>query len=315
MRVENLIVEGKCFFPLDNSKQYGRLKEIITEFMHVHDFESTDRSTYFYENKFFTMSYQLILSHNSTIPFSSKIKKSFGLLSQQEIDQKKHFEVLGKTREDLPFMVTFHIIPKKIKDNNGFLIIIRSEPVSLFQMRQLGLRTTLDEFAYSNIIENNKHFINEIMFGLTGGHIIEKPKAIAEFTQTPITDILKNIGYDKVAQLLKHGNLKLERGDIEDGLTDLRGALEQFIKELVEKIDEKPTNNIPSNLDILKKHGYIDTHLHSIIKDTLYDWIYRHISNTSVHKREKINISDAKLLFSVSELIMDHLIEKVVYRR
>ena len=194
-------------------------------------------------------------------------------------------------------------------------MVIRSEPVILFQMRQLGLRTTFDEFTYSNIVENNKHFINEIMFGLTGGQIIEKPKAIAEFTQTPTIDILKNIGFNKIAHLLKQGNLKLERGDIEDGLTDLRGALEQFIKELVEKIDEKPTKYISNNLDILKKHGYIDKHLHSIIKDTLYDWIYRHVSDTSVHKREKINISDAKLLFSVSELIMNHLIEKVVYRR
>ena len=97
MRVENLIVEGKCFFALENSKQYSRLKEIITEFMLVHGFESTDQNSYFYENKFLTMSFSLILSQRSTIPFSSKIKKSFGLLTQQEINQKKHFEDLDKT--------------------------------------------------------------------------------------------------------------------------------------------------------------------------------------------------------------------------
>ncbi len=313
-RAENLIVEGKFFYPLDDLKKFNRLKEKITEFMVLNQYQPTGQNIFF-ENNFLTMAFLLNISHLSSIPLSSRIRHFLRLVSRDIIEQEKHYEDLKNVRDDLPFKIVFYIIPSKMKEINGFIIEIRSEPVILFKMRQLGSRPTLDEFTYSNIIENNKQFINQIMFGFGGGSIIEKPKAIAEFIQTPFIDILKNIGFEKIAELFKQGNLKLERGDIEDGLTDLRGALEQFIKESVEKIDVKPANNIPSNLDILKKYGYIDEHLHSIIKDTLYDWIYSYISDTCVHKREKISLSDAKLLFSVSEIIMTYLIEKVVYRK
>ena len=51
---------------------------------------------------------------------SREIKKSFGLLSQQEIDQKIHYGDLNKTRDDLPFKIIFYIIPEKTKETNGF---------------------------------------------------------------------------------------------------------------------------------------------------------------------------------------------------
>jgi len=313
-RAENFIVEGKCFYPLDDFKKYSILKNLIKEFMVIKNYVSADDFYVFDTNKFLTMSF----SKNLNIPKTSllkSIKKNVGFLHEDEIFQEKYFISLDLTRDDLPFKVIFYIIPTKLKDNNGFFIQIRSEPAILFKMRQLNYRPVYDEFIYSNIIDTNKQFINEIMFALTGGNIIEKPKAISEFILTPFIDRLNNLRFDKTAQLFKQGNLKLERGDIEDGLTDLRGALEEFIEEIVKKINVESAGNIRNNLDILKKHGYIDEHLHSIIQYTLYDWVYKHISNTSVHKREKLNIIDARLLFSVSELIMNCLIEKAVFRR
>jgi hypothetical protein len=313
-RAENLIVEGKCFFPLDDINKYKLVKELITEFMTIKNYYPMDNSHIFYQNKFLTISFFNNIDSKKT-PFLESIKCSLGIKDKQDISREKYFRGLNQTREDLPLQITFYIIPSKQNERDGFLIHIRSEPIVLFKMRSLNYRPIYDEFEYSNIIETNKQFINEIMFGLPNGKVIEKPKALSEVINTPFIDLLKNKGFEKISTLLKQGSTKLERGDIEDGLTDLRSALEQFIKELVQKIGENPQDNIPSNLDILKKNGYIDEHLHSLIKNSLYEWIYKHISNTCVHKREKISMNDAKLLFSISEIIMNYLIEKVVYRR
>ncbi len=313
-RAENLIVEGKCFFPLDDINKYKLVKELITEFMTIKNYYPMDDSHIFYQNKFLTISFYYNMYSIKT-PFLESIKCSLGIKDKREISREKYFMGLDQTREDLPFIIYFYIIPSKVNDRDGFLIQIRSEPVVLFKMRQSDYRPMYDEFEYSNIIETNRQFINEIMFGLPNGIVIEKPKALSEVINTPFIDLLRNKGFEKISNLLKQGSTKLERGDVEDGLTDLRSALEQFIKQLVQKIGENPQDNIPSNLDILKKNGYIDEHLHSLIKNSLYEWIYRRISDTCVHKREKISMNDAKLLFSISDIIMKYLIEKVVYRR
>ncbi len=311
-RVENLIVEGRFFFPME-IKEYTKLKKLITEFMDIKGYISMEGNDFFFQNRFLSMTFMKKLSTTKT-PLSLKFKKLLGLMSDYEIHQKQHYHSLEFSRREIPFSIIFYIIPDVLKDQKGLSVQIRSEPVILFQIRQMGLKPVIDEFIYSDIIETNRQCILEIMFGM-GGTIIEKPKAIAENIQTPFIDVLRNLGLESISALLKKGSSKIERGDIEDGLTDLRSALEQFLKEMVNRINEKPTSNIPSNLDILKKNEYIDEHLHSIIKDTLYDWIYRHISDKSVHRREKINIYEAKLLFSISELIMNYLLEKVVYRR
>lgn len=310
-RVENLIVEGKCFYPWDNPQEYNKFNNMISEFMRQRLYISTTFPTNFIEDRFLSMSFVLNFGRmDIKIPFFTKIAMFLRLENSQKIYETK----LGNIREDLPFNIIVYMNSHTLNNQKGFLLNIRSEPVLLFQMRQLRYRPNLDDFRYSNIIETNKQFINEIMYG-TGGVIIEKPKVIAEIIHTPFIEVLKNLGFDKIADLLKQGNLKLERGDIEDGLTDLRGALQLFIEEMVKKINQEPATNFPSNLDILKKYEYVDAHLYSVIRDTLYEWMYRYISDKPVHKREKININDAKLFFSMSEVLMNYLIEKVVYRR
>lgn len=309
-RVENLIVEGKCFFPLDNPQEYNKINNMISDFLR-HRLYIPETATNFIGDRFLSMSFLYNFERmDIKIPLFTKIAMLLGLEKRHKIYETK----LGNTREDLPYHIIFYMNHHTINNQKGFLLHIRSEPVLLFQMRQLGYKSDLDDFRYSDIIETNKQFINQIMYG-TGGVIIEKPKVIAEIIHTPFIEILKNLGYSKIAELLKQGNIKLERGDIEDGLTDLRGALQQFIEEMVKKINQEPANNFPSNLDILKKYEYIDAHLYSVIRETLYEWMYRYLSDKPVHKREKININDAKLFFSMSEVLMNYLIEKVVYRR
>lgn len=312
--VEELIVEGKCFVPMDDITQYQKMKNHIKEFMNNNAYISDDVDSFSIPNKFLTMSFFLKWTISSKIPLGIRIKKLLHLIHEEEVLKKQYYVGLYATRDDIPLKITFLINPSILKNQQGLYIKIRSEPVILYKMRQYGERPKLDEFTYSNIIDTNKQFINEIIFGTLGGFTIEEPKVIAEPIKSQFIDVLTNLGFDKIAQLIEKGNSKIERGDIEDGLTDLRSALEHFSQEMVSKINLTPQKNIPSNLDILKKYGYIDEHLHSIVQETIYDWIYRYISNTSVHKREKISVGDAKLLFSISELVMNYLIQKVIYR-
>jgi hypothetical protein len=261
-RVENLIVEGKCFFPFADINKYKEIKQLITEFMSIKNYFPMDDSHIFYQTKFLTISFSRYMSHRK-ISFLESIKCSLNIKDKKEISQEKYFEGLQLITDATPFMIYFYINPSKVNDRDGFLIQIRAEPVVLFKMRQLGYRPIFDDFQYSNIIDANRQFIDEIMFSLPNGIVIEKPKALSEVINTPFIDLLRNKGFEKISTLLKQGNTKLERGDIEDGLTDLRRALQQFIEELVQKIGDVPQNNIPSNLDIFKKNGYIDEHLHS----------------------------------------------------
>lgn len=115
---------------------------------------------------------------------------------------------------------------------------------------------------------------------------------------------------------MKNGKMKIERGDIEDGLTDLRSSLEMFIKALVEKIGEKPNEQqkLRENLDILKNKGYIEEKIISLINNILCSWLYQYLSDKPVHKREKLNLKDAEFLFSVFEECAEYLLNKVIYR-
>lgn len=313
VRVENLIVESKCF--ISPKVETQTIKKMLTAFMVKKNYGSEDAISNFFQDGFLTMVFYW-MPKPPRIPYSLKIKEFCGLISKEEINQQMHFAELGTTRDDLPFKITFFITPSKLQDRGGFIINIRSEPVILFKMRQLeNFRPKIDEFEYSNIIENNKQFLNEIMVAIVGT-IIERPKAIVEDIKTPITEKLEKSGFEKISQLLIQGKLKIERGDIEDGLTDLRSSLEMFISELVEKIGRKPyqQNKIKDNLNVLKDDGYIDERICGLIVNILYNWLYRYLSDKPVHKREKLNLNDAKFMFSILEENMEYLLNKVISR-
>jgi len=314
IRVENLIVEGKCFIPSSiDLKSIDGLKNLLTEFMSRAGYEPQDLTTIFFRDRFLTTSFYLI-SPFREIPLTLKIKKSLGLVSEEEINWRKYSNALTRTRDDVSFKVNFSIIPSKQKDREGFIIAIRSEPAILFKIRSLGKKPSLDEFDYSNIIESNRHFIEEVMRGV-GAIILEKPKAIAEYTRTPTLEKLEKFGFDKIAKLLGQGRIKIERGDTEDGLTDLREALKDFISESVRRRGGEPKNSIPKDLDTLKELGYIDKCMYEVIRNFLYEWIYSYLSAKPVHRRERINVDDAKFLFSISEEIMSYLLEKILLGR
>lgn len=314
IRAENLIVEGKCFVASKiDAASIDRLKGILTRLMASKLYEPSQVEPLLYPSNFLSMSYSLSLLERGT-HLLDRFKKGIGLISQHDLSWKKYAKSLSATRDDMPFTVTFCFIPTKLQNSEGFAIKIRSEPVIIFKMRNLSIRPKIDEFDYSIIIDSNKQFINEIMLGI-GAHVLEKPQTIAEYVVTPTLEKLEKFGFSKIVDLLKQGQTKIERGDTEDGLTDLREALADFVGELVRRKGQKPTNNMSQNLGTLKELGYIDKWSYEVIHKFLYDWIYSYLSAKPVHRREKINFDDAKFLFTVSENIMSYLSEKILLGR
>ena len=184
----------------------------------------------------------------------------------------------------------------------------------LFKMRNLSMRPKIDEFDLSDIVENNKQFINQVMIGNLA-RILKEPHALSEYTLTLTVEKLDKYGFLRVAELLKEGQKKIEKGCTEDGLTDLRESLAIFVEELVRKIGQKPTNKISENLKMLEEQGYIDHWSCDAVHKFLYNWIYSYLSAKPVHGREKLKFDDAKFLYKIAEEIMSYLSEKIMLGR
>jgi len=313
IKPENLIVSGKGFFELEvKNENVSYLQKIINEYMNNANYISTSlRNAYL--NKFLTLTYQYSLS-DKNLPVTTEIKKGLGLLNEDEYYQKKVFKSLEYGRNEYPFEVDFEINAGSYNNKKGFIILISSQPVFLYKVRVLGYPYKINEFTYNDILTSNKNFIRKSITAL-GGVIIESPKAIAEYHETSTMERLKNIKFNKVASILKEGELKIKRGDTTDGLTDIRESINLFISNLLEKINEKPSNKIHDDLNKLKELGYIDHWMYELIENILYKWLYAYLSAKPVHKREKINYDDSMFIFHFTELLMEYLLDKVVLGR
>lgn len=315
VNVENLIFEGKCFVQLKQEvEEISKLKDIITQFMVKQNYYSSDQPIFFKDN-FLTMDFTIV-PYPKDVRLGLKIKKSLGLISTEDFSWEKYACSLKTLRKDLPYKINILISRRRLKDTDGFLIIIRSEPVILYCIRQLGYSSNISDFEYESIAESNKHLINKIMIGLWTT-IIEEPKAIKKFVKTPVIEKLERLNFDKTVKLLKSGRKKLERGGdgITDGLADLRSSLEIFAQELLEKIGEKPLSQqkLRQNLKILEDKKNLNKEISKFMTKTLDSWLWQYLSEKPVHKREDINIIDAKFLFSISEECVDHLLDKILY--
>ena len=315
VNIENLIFEGTCFAKLKlDVEEISKLKEVITKFMNKQNYIASDQPIFFQDN-FLTMEFS-ILTYEKDVKLKIKIKRALGLLSKDQYKMEKYACKLESTRDDLPFKVYFLISRRKMEGVEGFLIKIRTEPVKLYCIRQLGHSTKISDIQYENIAVTNKHFIEQIMAGLWVT-AIDEPKAIKKFVKTPLIEKLERLEFHKIVELLKRGQTNLEKGGegIIDGLTDLRSALEKFVYQLVEKTGEKPYSQqkLGQNLKTLEEKKGLSKEMGKYISKTLDNWLYQLLSDKPVHNRENINITDAKFLFLITEDCMEYMLNKVLY--
>ena len=313
LKAQNFIVEGKCFVSAEiSSRNIIALKDTLTEFMQTRSFAPENRQATVFQDRFLTTTFVLTSSPRS-IPLALKARKGLHLITEDGFVSELSFHCLQKTRVDLPCRVNVSIVPSQVKDKKGFLITVRSEPIVLLQMSILGKKPVLDELIYSYTIENGKEFVNNVMLGI-GATVLERPKALSEYSGNLAIERMERFGFDQIALLLRQGRTKIEAGNTEDGLTDLREALQDFVSECIKRVGGKSQNTIRKDLDSLKDLGFIDDWMHETVNNFLYEWMYRYLSAKPVHRRERVGYNDSRLLFSISEEIMSYLIDKVTLR-
>jgi len=254
-------------------------------------------------------------SHLEPIPINMRIRRMFNQDYQRQIERYQYERRLSKIAMALPYYIIFHISPGTHKNVEGFHVHVTSEPTLRYQRRALGWRPNLTEYNQSEIAYSNEQIITEIFRGL-GARIVEIPKIIGESCETPITKKLVELGFKKVADLLQRCLDKIEKGDTDGALTNLRSSIDIFTKDLVTNYvsETELKKSIAQNLKIIEKEKfYSDTVSRSLCK-ILDSSIYHYLSDKPVHKGEQLNETDSRFLFRLVEDIFNYLIDKIIYR-
>lgn len=314
VKAENLVLEAKYFVSGNMTIEYAnQIKKLITQIMVERAYSPKSELNPFNQSKYLSITFNRELPQISS-HYKDRFQKEIGLLNEDAFYWKKYQKSLNSTRDDVPLFVTFNLLFQQHNGQNGIVIAVRSEPTILTKMRSLGLRPKIDDFDYSTIIDTGSQFIKEVM-ACFGALEIEEPRTLSRVVFTPTLEKLDKYGFVAVTRLMREGQVKIQKGNTEDGLTDLREAISVFVAELVKRADKKPVGGVSKNLDLLKELGYIDHWSHDLIDKNLNDWIYRYLSAKPVHGRERLSSIDAEFVYRITEDILSHLSEKIVLRK
>lgn len=307
MIAENFVIKGSFFLYKSKDQNirdlFQKIKEKITIYLSSKGYYNSIPDTIF--SSYAEMQFEL------AIPHKEKPKKF--ILFPKKAEENPYYKQLERTRNGTPWTIKIYFFPGRLGDQEGLNIDIISEPAIFFKIDQMGYNSPIDQQEYSFIIYPNSQFViglAKAMFFTT----ISEPKPIHHIGNTEISLKLKKNNFVKVADLLEKGRSKIEFGNSEDGLTDLRSSIELFFVDLLNRLGQNPNpqDKVEANINILEKLGYLDGKMKSITIRTLYNSIYRVISDEATHKRESLNLFDARLLFSVTEDFFDYMLEKIL---
>jgi len=307
MIAENFVVKGSFFAFRQNEE------DIVEHFKMIR--EKVD--TYCFSQGYTNVTPEPFFGRYGEMRFDlaiSPTKPNNGLLSKLKRNREDpYFAKLRVTRKGTPWTVKIYFYPGTYQNINGFNIDIISEPAIFFQIDQLGFDTPIDSKDYSFITYPNIQFVHGLAKAMLWSTITE-PRPLQYYLNTELTLKLRKYNFEKPGDLLEKGSSKIEMGASEDGLTDLRSAIEIFLVELVNHLGQKPhpQDKVEANIEILEKMGYLDGKMKGLIVKTLVNGVWSKISDTATHKREPFNLFDARLCYNITEEIFDYFIEKIV---
>ncbi|MBI2654316.1 hypothetical protein HYX02_05920 [Candidatus Woesearchaeota archaeon] len=315
IKAQNLIFEGEYYVPLDEKnlkESFEKIKNTLRNYLYVDGFVSQfGHFDIFGSSKFFTWRFHLV-GEDIELPLNYKILKFFG--NKEKIKNYQFQKWLQTRRLEIPFILELQI--KVLKEGLG--IIARSKPVSYIRLGQGSIRdTNINEQKYSYIESENCQFISDTMSAI---HAREIKKPIAKSTQIKfgLSDGLRQLKLNELADLSDRAYSKINNNNIEDGLVDLRVILEKMLPELVKIIGINPEDQkIKSCLEILKSKGFIDTKMFNLIDGTLRNFLYSYLSDIPTHNREKnqlITERDANYIFHLFEHSLSYLLDKIQRR-
>lgn len=306
--VENLVVKGKYFFPA-KAEQIGALKNTLQEYLAKKMYEPEDTRDLFFQDRFLTANYRLFFGRLET-PWRFKWRKALGFMTDDEVHTKLYFEKLGSKRREIPFDIKLCLSFQKVNDIDGVVIDITSIPAVYYHITQMNKNLHLDITDYSLIKHENTEFIKEIMASIHA-RVLSEPKLLSDYIRNEISQKLLNYKFEKVSKLLDEGKRKIEMG--ENSVGDLLGVIENFLVELVTRLNVKPAglHEPEKNISKLKSAGFLNDRTEGTIQSSLFHAVYRKLKDID-HKKEEIDYFDLMLYYGITESIIDYLLDKVV---
>lgn len=306
MLAENFVVKG-VFFKVKSSKEdYPTLLENLKGML----LENLRSKGYLYAGPD-SFSYNFLeMKFDTIIPREISLLQKIPFFREKSGDS--YFKQLDKTRQDMPWCLRVYIYPGNFKEKEGLFIEIISEPAIFYKIVQRNPSLFVDEKQYSFIVYTNKEFVDGIAKSLLCSYV-KDARPLGEYVKTEVSEKLKSFKFDKIATLLETGRKKIELGN-SDGLVDLRAAIEQFLVELITRLGGKPhsLDKPESNIQLLEKTGYLDGVTKGLLVKVLFNGVYVHLSDGSIHNRKEVNLFDARLLFNLNDQVFDYLLEKIL---
>ncbi len=304
MLAENFVVKGTFFQAKPEAEDFKSSLDRIKSML----IESLRSKGYKYFGPVSSLYKYLEMEFRRWIPSE---KKSF--LKRRPDPSKTYFKALENTRNDSPWTIRVYLYYGKFKGSEGVFIEITSEPAIFYKITQLQPDITIREEEYSYIVYTNKEFVGGVAKSLACVSVKE-PKTLVEYIKTEVSEKLKTFNFGRIADLMENGRKQIELGKTQYGLGDLRAATENFLFELINKLGEKPypLDKPEKNIELLGSMGYLDEKPKGLITKTLYNGIYKILSDKTTHRRESVNLFDARLYFNLTEQIFDYLLDKIM---
>lgn len=309
---KNLIVKGKFkrwvaaypSEPKDVHKESDKIHSYITHYFENNGFFQRSSPSLIYD--YANFEFETMTLHPNFAPPPDK--DIFGRVKKHKtnpyFDQLRTLKIGAPTRLSVNTTITI--------DKNGVFLIIEiiSEPAIIQQFQQLGFRPSLNQDEIDIIIYENEQLIER--FG-KACHLdtVKKPTPLDAFYKTDISEKLRFFGFTEISKLLEEGREDIEKGRTEDGLVDLRTALDKFFIKVLEMKGKKPAQEIDKNLDKLRAFGYIDEYTQKLLLKLSYHGLHTTLSNVT-HDRIPRDYFDSRFQFNVAEQIFDYVLERVI---
>lgn len=310
---DNLIFEGNYQLTFGHRKPteiFELISRQIIDYLQAEGYSLTNNlNSLIYSRPFLVMKFVLAPEH-FVVTFKHKVNAKFDKLKANSL---AYADWVSNKRLDLPFEIDIHI---KLEDHH-FSINVISKPLCYNRIARGGLKLkNIDQEKYGFIITENTDIIKRIMTAIQAKEI-KPPLARLTKLKFRLSNDLSNLGFTHLADLLDRGYTKINSGQIEDGLSDLRTAFEKVIKECVIMIGQKPEGSINANLEILHKYNYLTNKIFKLLKEVLVDFLWAYLSDIPSHNRDKnylLNEMEANYAYSIFENSLELLLSKIQKR-
>jgi hypothetical protein len=309
MSLKNLIVQGEFIYLLgtaDNdpdkiAKEVSKLHSAIKNYFQDIGFHDFSPSSFVYN-------YGNFLFRAMPPGLSVEPIKSGKIFKKTE--EGPYFKRLSEITDSAPFHITVNTHLGNLENRHTLIIEVISEPAIIHKFRQLKVRPELNQDIIDLIIYENELFIKN--FGKACYLNVQNPPTpLDSFYRTEVSEKLKEYGFAEISNLLEKGREDIEKGRSQDGLVDLRTALDNFFVKVIESKGQKPAKDIDKNIDKLKGLGYIDEYTHMLLQKLCYNGLHNTLSKVT-HDRVPRDLFDSRFQFNVAEQIFDYVLERVI---